>query len=94
MTKAEWAVHILKTYSKETGLLPRSTMDLSPLEQWLIIHFTPKKDSYSKSYNELIMAVESKYPNESRHQTALRYIKDREANVSHSCSKDLPVTTK
>lgn len=29
-------------------------------------------------YDELIMAVASKYPNETRHQTALRYIKERE----------------
>ena len=47
-----------------------------------------------KLYNELITAVESKYPNESKHETALRYIKDREIKVSYSCSADLPVTTK
>jgi hypothetical protein len=29
-------------------------------------------------YNNLIMAVASKYPNESRHDTALRYIKEAE----------------
>ena len=29
-------------------------------------------------YNELIMAVASKYPKETRHQTALRYINDAE----------------
>jgi len=29
-------------------------------------------------YNELIHAVATKYPNESRHETALRYIKERE----------------
>lgn len=27
-----------------------------------------------KNYNELIMTVASKFPNETRHQTALRYI--------------------
>ena len=31
-----------------------------------------------KLYHELIMAVETKYPNESRHATALRYITERE----------------
>lgn len=31
-----------------------------------------------KLYDELIMAVESKFPDESRHETALRYIKERE----------------
>lgn len=29
-------------------------------------------------YNELIMEVTSKFPNETRHETALRYIRDRE----------------
>ena len=37
---------------------------------------------YSKQYQELIMAVESKYPNESRHETALRYIRERESRRS------------
>lgn len=29
-------------------------------------------------YNELIMAVERKFPNESRHTTALKYIRETE----------------
>ena len=29
-------------------------------------------------YNELLFAVGNKYPNETRHQTALRYIQDAE----------------
>ena len=33
-------------------------------------------------YNELIYAVETAYPNESRHETALRYIKEREETKS------------
>ena len=45
-------------------------------------------------YDELIMAVESKFPKETKHETALRYIKDREIKISYSCSADLPVTTK
>lgn len=35
-----------------------------------------------EKYNELIMAVESKVRSETRHETALRYIKDREFSVS------------
>lgn len=31
-------------------------------------------------YNELLMAVASKYPGEDRHDTALRYIQEREAS--------------
>jgi hypothetical protein len=30
-------------------------------------------------YKELLFAVEAKFPDETRHQTALRYLKDREA---------------
>jgi hypothetical protein len=32
-------------------------------------------------YHELLMAVESKWPGESRHQTALRYIKQSEHRI-------------
>lgn len=34
-----------------------------------------------EKYYELIMAVESKFPNETRHETALRYIKEREQKI-------------
>jgi len=37
-----------------------------------------RKLRFIEQYHELIMAVESKYPNESRHETALRYIRERE----------------
>ncbi len=35
----------------------------------------------AEKYNELLMAVENKYPNETRHETALRYIKQAEQNT-------------
>lgn len=38
----------------------------------------PPENDYEKLYHELIYQVESKHPNESRHETALRYIKERE----------------
>jgi hypothetical protein len=38
-------------------------------------------------YNELLYAVESKYPGESRHDTALRYIRDRETRPHHGPSQ-------
>ena len=50
-------------------------------------NYTPGIDDYVlrckisaivDSYNELIMAVERKWPNETRHETALRYIKQME----------------
>ena len=34
--------------------------------------------SAKRNYMDLIMAVGEKYPNETRHQTALRYIRERE----------------
>lgn len=37
-------------------------------------------------YNELIMAVERKFPGETRHQTALRYIRQAEAEVGSTDS--------
>ena len=36
----------------------------------------------NRLYHELIYAVAQKWPNESRHQTALRYILDREADTN------------
>tara|TARA_R110000803_G_scaffold69058_2_gene131230 strand:+ start:12080 stop:12226 length:147 start_codon:yes stop_codon:yes gene_type:complete len=35
--KAEFAVETLKEYAKQNQVLPRSTSDLSKLEEWLII---------------------------------------------------------
>ena len=37
------------------------------------------KEECAKDYNELIMAVVCKFPDETRHQTALRYITERES---------------
>lgn len=37
-----------------------------------------------KLYSELLFAVESKFPGESRHQTALRYIKEAESCSNRS----------
>ena len=43
-----------------------------------------------EAYQELIMAVGKKYPNETRHQTALRYIKEREEGSQHADAKASP----
>ena len=37
-----------------------------------------QRDALQALHNELLMAVARKFPGETRHQTALRYIKDRE----------------
>ena len=38
-------------------------------------------------YEELIMAVSNKFPEETRHQTALRYIKERGSSSNKSGAK-------
>jgi hypothetical protein len=48
-------------------------------------HVTPAPASPDDArYQELIMAVASKYPGESRHQTALRYILQAEQSKTGS----------
>jgi hypothetical protein len=44
------------------------------------------KTKYEEKYNELLYAVGTKYPNETRHETALRYIKEAE---QHDMSADM-----
>jgi hypothetical protein len=46
-------------------------------------------DSQRAKYQELIMAVESKHEGETRHETALRYIKQAECG-SNEAVKDIP----
>ena len=45
-----------------------------------------QRDRLAVDYNELIMMVGNKYPNETRHQTALKYIKQAETVVD-SCAE-------
>ena len=49
-------------------------------------------DNYllGKAYQELIMAVEKKYPGESRHATALRYIREAERHESGPPKEEQP----
>ena len=39
-------------------------------------------ENWKRSYLELIYAVQTKYPNETRHETALKYIREREMQTS------------
>ena len=41
-----------------------------------------------KKYHELLYAVESAHPGESRHETALRYIMERESNKACGAGKE------
>jgi len=48
-----------------------------------------------EKYQELIMAVEKKYEGETRHETALRYIRRAESNdygAARNSSPDKPIT--
>lgn len=47
------------------------------------------EETWNSKYSQLIMAVERKFPGESRHQTALRYIRKTEerANQGMECSE-------
>jgi isochorismate hydrolase len=44
-------------------------------------------ETLRKDYNELIMAVACKFKNETRHETALRYINERENRVCSVSSR-------
>lgn len=47
-----------------------------------------KTSNIHELYHELIMEVSSKCPIESRHETALRYIREREKSVGENCAKE------
>jgi|JI10StandDraft_1071094.scaffolds.fasta_scaffold101188_8 hypothetical protein len=47
-----------------------------------------KTEATEARYNELLLAVSNKYPGETRHETALRYIRERETpNNDGACSQ-------
>ncbi|MBC8146954.1 MAG: hypothetical protein H8E98_03080 [Bacteroidetes bacterium] len=52
MTIAEKGIAILKQYAKESGVLLRSTSDLSPLEQWLTLQLINKQISDEEIENQ------------------------------------------
>lgn len=58
--------------------LPDATIEESFTLQELIRRANAY-DELSKNYSELIMAVGKKFKNETRHETALRYINESEA---------------
>ena len=57
---------------------PKEKAKLAPQSQGLS-DWSPEFRSLSERYDELIMAVCRKHPNETRHQTALRYIQETES---------------
>ena len=70
--KAQEVVRILRAALEQMN---RTVSDTDVLADKVALAQLIAKD---KLYHELIMAVETKYPNESRHATAWRYIRERE----------------
>ena len=46
-----------------------------------------ERDGLREKYNELLYEVVNKWPNETRHETAKRYIHERENQPSSACAK-------
>ena len=55
-----------------------------------IATLTEENAKLENAYGELIMAVAKKFPNETRHQTALRYIMERELPQDNGAKQDKP----
>lgn len=66
--------YMVKHDDKCMGFLPTSEKNTVPV----YLHPLPPDDVVQK-YEELLYAVHRKFPDETRHQTALRYIKTAEA---------------
>jgi hypothetical protein len=49
----------------------------------------PEPCVWREKYNELLFAVERAYPGESRHETALRYIREKE--TVEACGPKAPL---
>ena len=47
-----------------------------------------ERDRYKEKYEDLIYCVASKFPNESRHETAKRYIQQREQHCEGQAKED------
>ena len=53
--KAEFAVRVLKEYALENQIPARSTSDLSPMEQWLILRLFAVSNSEGLQGRELLL---------------------------------------
>lgn len=61
---------------------PLSTQDYDKYKALLHKVARQTEEKMIEKYNELIMAVEKKHEGETRHETALRYIKQAESSLS------------
>jgi predicted nuclease with TOPRIM domain len=62
---------LLRVQAAERNTVPRSRFDV-------LQSLVGTLDAQVERYNELLYAVETKHEGETRHQTALRYIRERE----------------
>lgn len=53
----------------------------------------PRRISTKSMYHELLMAVARKFPGETRHETALRYIREKEADYNLSAEVEARLET-
>ena len=73
----------------QKGLKDRDTRDKKIyLLQQQVTTLTEANENLRADYNELIFAVANKWPNELRHQTALRYIIERESSNNPEGQED------
>jgi hypothetical protein len=65
--KAEFTVKILKEYVKENQVMPRSTSDLSRLEEWLIMKIFTVKNLSLSGVSKFVTAKDLKCPRCKKH---------------------------
>ena len=90
----EWAVYEAKEIVGAWGY--EESYWWKPIAKALAIAVSEERGVKEK-YQELIMAVETKYEGESRHETALKYIRSAEKNdygVAGNYTLEKPVTKK
>ena len=60
--------------------------DLVKSQQDEIVRQQEELSRLREAYNELLYSVSTKYPDESRHETALRYIRQAEQRTDTACA--------
>jgi len=75
-TPRELTEQEIQTIERGMTLMGGTPTLVSAREFTALLHMARR--ARAAKYDELIYAVETKYPNESRHETALRYIRERE----------------
>ena len=61
-------------------------------QKWKIESLEQQLSTLREKYNELLYGVENKFPEETRHETALRYILERERQPSQAAAQALADT--